>query len=749
MESPTKAKNVQDYLGAGYKVVACAGHVRDLPKSTLGVDIENRFAPHYINLRGKSEIIKELRKLAGGAREVYLATDPDREGEAISWHLAAVLGIPVEKAQRVTSGEITRTAIRKAITSPRPIDMDLVDAQQTRRILDRIVGYQLSPYLWKTVAPHLSAGRVQSVATRIIVEREREIAAFIPREYWTIDALLRKTGDPTSPTFRAKFVGRVGESDPQDLPDEAAASAVLADISADGAPFVVSSVKRSQKTRNPAPPFTTSTLQQEASRRLGLSSKATMRIAQTLYEGVTLPENLGGSTGLITYMRTDSQRISSEAQAAAKAFILERYGKAYVPARPRVYKAKAGAQDAHEAIRPANVALSPEAVRPYLTPEQNKLYKLIFDRFLASQMASAVLDTVSVETTHAGYLFRSSGSAVRFPGFLAVWGDLKEPGEEEGGLLPPLSEGDLCDALETTPKQHFTEPPPRYNDGSLVKFLEERGIGRPSTFATIIGTIIDRGYVEREGRALKPTPLGETTTDLMLENFRDIMDYDFTAHMEERLDDIERGEADMVQVLDEFYKGFSKDLDAAMASAPERKKPEPEMTDVICDKCGAPMVIKRSRYGPFLGCSNYPTCKNTKSLSKDGKTVVERDPPVPVPGMICPNCGKGVVLRTGRFGKFYACEDYPTCKYKKNLDEKIGVSCPKCGRDLVKKRGKKRGVIFYACEGYPDCDFSSFDLPTTEKCPSCGGMLYRKKGGDVFLCKTPGCTYKQEDEAKE
>ena len=564
VESPTKAGTIKSYLGSGYKVIASKGHVRDLPKSKLGVDIEDNFKTHYINIRGKGPLINELKKEAKASDKIFLATDPDREGEAISWHLAAALGISIENTKRVTFNEITKTAVKTAIKKPRIIDMDLVNSQQTRRILDRIVGYKLSPFLWKTVRSGLSAGRVQSVATRIIVEREEEIRTFIPAEYWTIDCLLKtEKNEP----IKAKFFG--DEDGKIELNNEAEAQNVFNAVK--NGLFSVKSLKKATRFKNPSPPFITSTLQQEASRKLGFQSQRIMKVAQELYEGVNIGSEKGGMQGLITYMRTDSTRISDEAAAAAKEFITNKFGENYVPAAARIFKSKSTAQDAHEAIRPSNISFEPDAIKKALTSDQYKLYKLIWSRFAASQMASAELDTVSADIICSGYIFRTSGYTIKFNGYLAVYDDnesvaVSENGTNETGSnvmekteLPELKEDDPLIADKVSPNCHFTEPPPRYTEASLIKFLEEKGIGRPSTYTPIITTIITRGYVEREGRALKPTPLGEVTTKLMTENFAGVVDYEFTAQMESNLDNIEHGLNDMNSVLNDFYKNFEKE----------------------------------------------------------------------------------------------------------------------------------------------------------------------------------------------
>ena len=617
VESPSKASTIKGYLGSNYKVVASKGHVRDLPKSSLGVDIENGFEAHYINIRGKGDLIKEIRKEAKAANKIFLATDPDREGEAISWHLAAALGIPVEKTLRVTFNEITKTAVKSAIKEPRQIDMNLVNAQQARRILDRIVGYKLSPFLWKNVRSGLSAGRVQSVATRIIVEREEEIRGFVPVEYWTIDATLKtEDGQEFTVRFYGDANGRIKLSCEDDA--ERVLSAVR------NGSFTVSSIKKSKKKKLPAPPFTTSTMQQEAARKLGFQSQKIMKIAQELYEGINVGSENGGVQGLITYMRTDSQRVSADAQNEAREYIGEKYGESYYPETPRQYKTRAGAQDAHEAIRPARIALEPAKIKKYLTNDQFKLSKLIWERFIASQMESAVLSTVTADFESAGYIFRASGYTVDFQGYMALYEESEEESrqdadelrEQKNIKLPAVSEGDKLSMLSLSPDKHFTEPPARYNDASLIKFLEEMGIGRPSTFATIISTIISRNYVKREGKSLVPTPTGELTNKLMIESFADVVDYKFTADMENDLDRIENGNLSMNSVLEEFWVDFAKDLDAANEKMKDAELEVPvEETDIICEKCGSKMIVKNGRFGKFAACPNYPQCRNTKPLN--------------------------------------------------------------------------------------------------------------------------------------
>ena len=747
VESPSKASTIKSYLGSGYKVVASKGHVRDLPKSTFGVDIENGFAPKYINIRGKGDLIKELKKEAKNANKVYLATDTDREGEAISWHLAYALGLPEEKIRRVTFNEITKTAIKNAIKNPREIDIDLVNAQQARRILDRIVGYKLSPYLWKRVKSGLSAGRVQSVATRIIVERENEIRDFVPDEYWTIDVELENR-DRTK--VGAKFYGIGGEKTELKSADEAkrVADAV------DGREFTVKSVKKALRLKNPAPPFTTSTMQQEASRKLGFQSQRIMKVAQELYEGINLGSEYGGVHGLITYMRTDSLRISDDAAAAAHDYIVSKYGEKYYPPSRRVYKTKANAQDAHEAIRPSDVTLEPDMIKAKLTADQYKLYKLIWSRFLASQMASAEIDTISADIACGEYIFRSGGYSIKFAGYKTLYEESAdegtpsdEPEGEKRAKLPKLTEGENLVNRNTLSEQHFTQAPPRYTEASLIKFLEEMGIGRPSTYSPIITTIISRDYVKREGKSLKPTTLGEVTTKLMVDKFPHIVNYRFTADMENKLDGIEHGEDTLESVLSNFYADFSASLEKALAEDDSDNYELPvEQTDMICEKCGSRMIVKEGRFGKFAACPNYPKCKNTKPLEApkvENKDAEGAEAPVTETGEVCEKCGSRMVMRNGRYGSFLACSNYPSCKNTKQITKDIGVSCPKCGAKIIQKHGRSK-TVFYSCERYPECDFSSWDMPAGEYCPECGEPLFIKKGKNLIYCRGEGCSFKKE-----
>ena len=696
VESPSKAKTIEKYLGRGYKVTASMGHVMDLPKSVLGVDIEHDFEPRYLPMREKKDVIRELSGLAKDADQVYLATDPDREGEAISWHLQTALELPDDKVKRVTFNEITEKTVKKGIASPRAIDVDLVDAYQARRVLDRIVGYKLSPVLWKTVRKGLSAGRVQSVAVRIVVLREREIAAFVPKEYWNI-AVILENGEQK--TLRAKFL--CFEGGDEKVPVSSEEEALAVERAAVGAGYRVEEIRRAEKRRRPAPPFITSTLQQEASRRYGFTSRRTMMLAQNLYEGVPLGER--GMTGLITYMRTDSLRLSEESVETARALIDETFGKRYLPASPRVYKSRGNAQDAHEAIRPANPSVTPEMTAPYLSADQQKIYKLIWDRFTASQMADAVYDTVQVRirSEKAGEkscLFRAAGSVKTFAGFTALYEDTRENDkndaaeDEDRNELPALSEGEDLLYRKFEKEQKFTQPPPRYTEATLIRALEENGIGRPSTYAPTIGTIMDREYVEKDGRYLKPTELGTIVTELMEANFPDVVDTEFTAHMEDELDRVSEGKEPWKEVIRQFWGGFHENLEKADKNlAGVKKAPADEVTDIKCDKCGRFMVIKNGRFGKFLACPGYPECRNTKPL------VVE------TPG-----------------------------------------SCPLCGGKILEKKSRN-GAKYFGCANYPACSFMTWDQPTKDACPKCGKTLFRKntRAERKTYCADPACGYEK------
>ena len=732
VESPSKANTIKNYLGAGYKVVACEGHVRDLPKSSLGVDIENGFAPHYINIRGKSELIASLKKDAKNANKIFLATDPDREGEAISWHLASALNIPLESTRRVSFNEITKTAVKAAIKSPRKIDVNLVDSQQARRILDRIVGYKLSPYLWKTVKSGLSAGRVQSVATKIIVERENEIKSFIPKEYWLLDATFKNNA------VRAKFFGLAEDMLKKDLNNEKETYEVIDAVK--NSQFKVISVKRAVRHKMPAPPFNTASMQQEASKKFGFQAQYTMRIAQELYEGVNLGSENGGVHGLITYMRTDSLRVSDEAALNTKNFIAEKYGKDSVPSQIRVYKTRENSQDAHEAIRPADVTLEPDKIQKHLSSGQYKLYKLIWSRFVASQMSNAELDTVVADIKSDKYIFRTSGYSIKKLGYMALYET--DDGDDDGeNRLPDLKEGEVLTLNELLPAQKFTEAPPRYTEATLIKFLEEKGIGRPSTYAPIITTIISRGYVKRDKHSLLPTELGDITTTLMNDNFPHIVDYTFTAEMEDSLDGIADGQSTMTSVLSGFYKDFAVSLEKAEKDAKTLSITVPEEeTDIICDKCGSRMVIKNGRYGKFAACPNYPECKNTKPLESPSTEKAE-SAPAEVTSLKCERCGGSLVIRTGRYGNFYACENFPKCKFTKQITKDTGIPCPLCSSKIVLKKGKNNSS-FYSCENYNPCTFSTWDQPISKKCPDCGSLLLFKKNRKTVYCFSDNCGFK-------
>lgn len=684
LESPSKAKTVKKYLGDGYDVMASTGHIIDLPKSKMGVDIENDFKPQYVNMKDKSEIIKELKKRAKSSDIVYLATDPDREGEAIAWHLSHLLNIDENAPVRVTFNEITKSGIQSGMQNPRKIDTDVVDAQQARRILDRIVGYKLSPFLWKKVRRGLSAGRVQSVAVRLIVDRENEIRSFQSQEYWSIDA--KFIASSSKRAFSAKLAEVDGEK--IEISDEKSANAILERLS--GAEYTVTNLKKSQRKKQPAPPFTTSTLQQEASRKLSFQARRTMKAAQELYEGIEVPGM--GAVGLITYMRTDSLRISDEAKSAAAELIKELYGAEYLPEKPRAFRSKNNAQDAHEAIRPTTVSLTPDKLKTSLTGDQYKLYKLIWERFMASQMQNAVMDTVSVDISAAGCLFKASGYSVKFDGFTKLYEESRDGDAEQGGTLPVITKGEKLKAKEVKGNQHFTQPPARYNEASLIKELEENGIGRPSTYAPTISTILDRHYVEREsGNQIKPTALGEVITELLKSHFDNIVDVKFTAKMENELDSIEKGSVDWVQILKNFYGRFAKTLEKAETDMEgKRVKVPDEPTDIVCEQCGKNMVIKIGPYGKFLGCSGFPECTFTKKIVTETKG-----------------------------------------------------SCPKCGKKMLAKKSKK-GKPFYGCENYQTCNFMTWDLPIEEKCPECGKTLFKKTGklGKIY-CADESCSYER------
>lgn len=688
VESPAKAKTIGKYLGRKYIVKASMGHVRDLPKSQLGVDVEREFTPKYITVRGKGDILKELRSACKKVKRVYLAADPDREGEAIAWHLAHSLNVPLDEKCRVVFNEITKDAVKQAFKTPRNINMDLVNAQQARRILDRLVGYKISPLLWAKVKKGLSAGRVQSVAVKLIIDRENEIRQFQPEEYWSVTAILTKENEE----IEAKFVG-YGQKK-ETLSNEQEVERLLKSIK--GKRFRVSEVKKRERKRNPAPAFITSTLQQEAARKLNFRAQKTMMIAQQLYEGIELSKK-EGSVGLITYMRTDSTRISPSAQAEASRWIEEKYGREFLPAQPRVHKKKAGAQDAHEAIRPTSVLRTPQELKAFLSRDQFRLYKLIWERFVASQMASAIMDAVTVDLYAGEAWFRATGSKVKFPGFMKVYVESKEDKQEEVQRMLPLIEvGETLKRKKIIPKQHFTQPPPRYTEARLVKTLEEKGIGRPSTYAPTLDTIRRRGYVQLEDRRFVPSELGEIVIQMMEEFFPEILNVAFTANMEADLDQIEEGKRNWIDILDQFYRPFQKRLEVAEKEMQEVEIKD-EVSDEVCEKCGSPMVYKLGRYGRFLACSAFPDCRNTKPILKT-----------------------------------------------------IGVDCPKCEKgQVVERKSSKRGRTFYGCDQYPDCDFVSWDRPVPQKCPRCGGMMVEKKKKQQFFIQCTQCNNEEASEEKD
>jgi len=677
MESPAKAKTVKKYLGGDYEVVASMGHIRDLPKTLLGVDVNNGFKPRYVDIPGKTALIRQLKEMADASDIIYLATDPDREGEAIAWHLAQMLDLAPEKANRVTFNEVTKSGVTTGMANPRTLDMNLVDAQQARRILDRIVGYKLSPFLWKKVRKGLSAGRVQSATVSLVVDREQEIRDFISEEYWTLDANLSVT--EKGRVFPAKFFGTADGKVKVNTEDEA--RAILDEL--EGATYVAESVKTGTRRVAPAPPFTTSTMQQEANRKLNFSSRRTMKAAQELYEGVEI-EGIG-ATGLITYMRTDSLRISDEARKAGNEYIKENFGADYLPSKARVFKQKSSAQDAHEAIRPSVPSLTPAQVKDSLTGDQYRLYKLIWERFMASLMADQVQNTCQVDITAGKYVFKASGYTVVFEGHTVLYVEGKDEQGDENKPLPIIKQGDALYCREITGNQHFTQPPSRYTEATLIKAMEDNGIGRPSTYAPTVSTVLNREYVERDGKSLKPTSLGEVITQLMKEQFPEVVDLDFTAHMEKQLDSVESGKNNWVKVLDKFYAGFEIALHKAEENLDKVKVPEVE-SDEICELCGRRMVIKTGRYGKFLACPGYPTCKNTRRI----------------------------------------------------VESTDGV-CPKCGGVIIAKKSKG-GRKFFGCVNYPKCDFATWNEPSKELCPRCGKTLFRKKGkGTGLICLTPGC----------
>lgn len=686
VESPTKVKSIKKYLGSDFTVMASMGHIRDLPKSKMGVDIKKNFEPQYVNIDNKKDLIKSLKDAVANSDFVYLATDPDREGEAISWHLAQILGLNMADANRVTFNEITKTGVTQGMANPRSLDVDLVDAQQARRVLDRIVGYKLSPFLWKKVKRGLSAGRVQSVALKLIVDREKKIMAFVPEEYWTLDAKLiaNRKG------FVAKFYGTV-DGEKLDIHNETEMQAIVDALQ--DAEYTVLKIKKGVRNKQPAPPFITSTMQQEASRKLSFTAQKTMRVAQQLYEGVDIAGK--GTTGLITYMRTDSLRISEEARAAANKYILSDFGDKYLPKSPRYFKTKAGAQDAHEAIRPTDVFITPESVKGQLSAEQYKLYKLIWERFIASLMSNCVQDTVAVDIKANNYLFKASGYSVRFDGFTKLYEEGKDVEEADGSVLPEMQENDVLKFKELLPAQHYTTPPARYTEPTLIKALEENGIGRPSTYAAILSNIIQRDYIEREKKSLKPTSLGIVVSDLISKHFKNIVDVKFTAGMETNLDLIATGELEWHGTIKDFYKDFETALNSAEQELTGKRVAVPAVeSDIKCEKCGRTMVVKSSRFGKFLACPGYPECKNTKPMPED----------------------------------------------------EIKQPCPKCGAKLVKRNSKRTGKAFYGCTNYPACDFASPGLPTGDKCEECGSYIITGRGRKY--CMNSACPSRTKKSSK-
>lgn len=678
VESPTKVKSIKKYLGSGYEVMASMGHIRDLPKSKLGVDVDHNFKLQYINMPDKKEVIKKLQEAAKESDGVILATDPDREGEAISWHLAHILALDLNDENRVSFNEITQSGVKKGISNPHKIDLDLVDAQQARRVVDRIVGYKLSPFLWKKVKSGLSAGRVQTVALRLIVEREREIEKFNSEEYWTIDAKLLSSRK----TFEAKLYGTADGKKIDEIKNEEAANKIVANLK--DCEYVVTSIKKGTRNKQPAPPFITSTLQQEASRKLGFTGQRTMKVAQQLYEGVDI-EGIG-ATGLITYMRTDSLRISEEARAAANGYITKTFGADYLPAKPRYFKTKSGAQDAHEAIRPTVIDLEPDKIKASLTAEQYKLYKLIWSRFIASLMQVCIQNTCAVDIKAGDYLFKASGYSVKFDGFTVLYVEGRDDDAQDAAALPAMNEGDVLKLKELMPNQHFTQPPARYTEPTLIKALDENGIGRPSTYAPIISNILQRNYIEREKKSLKPTQLGTVISDLIVEYFKKIVDVKFTAGLEKKLDKIGAGELDWISTISDFYDDFDALYKKAEASLDGKRVKVPDVeTDVICEKCGRKMVLKNGRFGKFLACPGYPECKNTK----------------PAP------------------------------------ENEVNQPCPKCGAPLIKRISKK-GKKFYGCSNYPNCDFASPGVPTGEICKECGSYIINGLRGRKY-CMNSQC----------
>ncbi|MGA1825318.1 MAG: type I DNA topoisomerase [bacterium] len=792
VESPTKIKTLKKILGTAYSIKASVGHIKDLPKDALGVDIAHDFKPHYITIRGKGSVIAEIKKAAAEADKIYLAADPDREGEAISWHIANELNGKKDNIYRVLFNEITRRGVTKALESPDRIDIKKVNAQQARRIMDRIVGYQISPLLWKKVRWGLSAGRVQSVAVRLICDREREIRAFIKEEYWFIIANLKGENPPQ---FSAKLHHYKGKK--ITVPSEEKALAIQSDL--ENSSFHIKSIKRKEQKKYPVAPFITSSLQQEASRVHRFSAKRTMFLAQKIYEGKEI--NNEGSVGLITYIRTDSPRVAQESQDETREYIKAKFGNAYMPPKPRHFKGKKGTQDAHEAIRPTSIWRDPESIKPFLEEDEYKLYKLIWRRFLASQMADALFDVTTIEIEANDYLFRASGSVMKFEGFLKIYKERTEAkasdkeDDEKEQKLPLLKDGEILELINIKPEQHFTQPPPYYTEARLIKDLEDKGIGRPSTYATILSTITTRDYIKKDGRQLRPTELGFLITDLLIDNFPDILDVKFTASMEDKLDQIEAGQQEWIKMLHAFYKPFNNNLESAKENMRDIKQQafptdimcdqcsqpmvikwgkngeflacstyptckntkeferteegkiqikEPEKSERACDKCGSPMIVKHGRYGSFLGCSAYPKCKNIISLDKDtNQNNKPTETGTQLTDKKCQKCGSPMAIKNGRYGKFLSCSKYPACKSIMPLS--LGITCPMpdCNGELVVKKTKK-GKPFYGCNNYPKCEFALWQRPIAEKCPQCGFhfMIEGRGKNGTFQCGNKECDYK-------
>lgn len=729
VESPAKARTIQQYLGSGYKVVSSFGHVRDLPKSELGVDTANKFEPRYIIPSKAKKNVAALKKAAASADEIFFATDEDREGEAIAWHLQTILKVPAKKARRITFGEITKPAIERALENPRAIDQHLVDAQQARRVLDRLVGYELSPLLWKKVRRGLSAGRVQSVAVRLIVEREDAVNAFKPQEYWSLTAHLAKGSQPFTAKLTAKGSQRYTKLA---IKNKAEAQAIVADLA--GAAYTVASVKAALRRRLPPPPFTTSTLQQAAVNKLGFSSKRTMRLAQQLYEGIDVGDS--GPTGLITYMRTDSVNLAAEALQRAATVIKQEFGERYALPNPRVFQTKTkGAQEAHEAIRPTDPGRLPSSVAEYLSSDQVKLYRLIWERMVASQTAEAQLNQVTADIAADAYTFRAAGTTIAFDGFLRVLGEqtLKET------VLPPLTSGDALTLTKLSPEQHFTQPPPRYSEATLVKALEEYGIGRPSTYAPTIDTIQQREYVvKNEEKRFVPTEVGTIVTNLLKDHFPNIVDLAFTAGMEESLDSIAAGRKEWQPTVGAFYAPFHQTIERKQTTLSKQELTQTS-TGERCPDCGHELVIKLGRYGKFKACSNFPACKHTEPVGEEAKLSAENG------GEACPDCGRPLVLKRGRFGPFLGCSGYPDCKHIKKVEKKIGLTCPACQQGEIVEKRSRRGKMFYACNRYPDCKNAYWSQPTGETCPQCSSLLVAGTKGTT-ICSNKECAFKKVTE---